>query len=404
MTIEHFVNRKQELGFLERSFESGGFQFIPVYGRRRIGKTELVKQFSKEKKCIYYLADTLDEKTQLKFLSSAVGEFFNDFLLLENGFQDWYSFFKFLKIKSREIEDKLVVIIDEFPYLVRSNPAISSIFQKGIDEYLKDTNIFMIVLGSLIGMMEKEVLQYKAPLYGRRTGSIKLEEMSFFELKDFFPGKSIKELINIYTVCGVVPGYLEKYNIPGAFDDFLLRDVFNKGGFFYEEAEMVLRQDFYEPATYYSVLRAIALGKRKLSEIMNETGLEKSKISKYLKVLQDTMVIKREVPVTEQNPEKSKKGLFAIQDKYLNFWFRFVLGNKNYIELGRFDYIYDKVKQQITDYQGFVFEDICSQYLLRNVEKYHFHRLGRWWEKDEEIDLARKEEKLELISLEDMFE
>jgi AAA+ ATPase superfamily predicted ATPase len=383
-----FINRQNELEFLEKAYNSKGFQFIPIYGRRRIGKTELVKQFIKNKKAFYYLADTLDEKTQLKILSKNVGDFFDDFLLKEQGFRDWYSLFKFLKIKSDETNDKIVVIIDEFPYLVKANSAISSIFQKGIDEYLKYTDIFLVLMGSLIGMMEKEVLNYKAPLYGRRTGSLKLEEMSFFELKDFFPGKSIRELIDIYTVCGVVPGYLEKYNTSESFDDFLLKNVFNKGGFFYEEAEMVLRQDFYEPGTYYSILRAISLGNRKLSEIMSETGLEKSKISKYLKVLKDAMIIKREVPVTEKNPEKSKKGLFTIKDKYLNFWFRFVLGNKNYIEIGRFDYIFGKIKQQVKDYQGIVFEDICRQYLLRNIGKYEFHQLDRWWEKEEEIDLA----------------
>jgi AAA+ ATPase superfamily predicted ATPase len=383
-----FINRQKELEFLEKAHASKGFQFVPIYGRRRIGKTELVKQFSKDKKAFYYLADTLDEKTQLKILGNNVGDLFDDFLVREQGFRDWYSFFKFLKVKSDESDDKLVVIIDEFPYLVKANPAISSIFQKGIDEYLKYTNIFLILMGSLIGMMEKEVLNYKAPLYGRRTGSLKLEEMSFFEVKDFFPGESIRELVNIYTVCGVVPGYLEKYTGSESFDDFLLKNVFNKGGFFYEEAEMVLRQDFYEPGTYYSILRAVALGNRKLGEIMSETGLEKSKISKYLKVLKDAMIIKRDVPVTEKNPEKSKRGLFSIKDKYLNFWFRFVLGNKNYIEIGRFDYIFSKVKQQITDYQGVVFEDICRQYLLRNIGKYEFHRLERWWEKEEEIDLV----------------
>lgn len=121
---------------------------------------------------------------------------------------------------------------------------------------------------------------------------------------------------------------------------------------------------------------------------MSETGLEKSKISKYLKVLKDASIIKREIPVTEKVPEKSKKGLFSIKDKYLNFWFRFVLGNKNYIEIGRFGYIFPKIKQQIADYRGFVFEDICRQYLLRNLEKYEFHQLDKWWEKEEEIDLV----------------
>jgi AAA+ ATPase superfamily predicted ATPase len=155
-----FINRQNELEFLEKAYNSKGFQFIPIYGRRRIGKTELVKQFLKNKKAFYYLADTLEEKTQLKILGENAGDFFDDFLLKEQGFRDWYSLFKFLKMKSDETNDKIVVIIDEFPYLVKANSAISSIFQKGIDEYLKYTDIFLVIMGSLIGMMEKEVLNY----------------------------------------------------------------------------------------------------------------------------------------------------------------------------------------------------------------------------------------------------
>ncbi|NIM14062.1 MAG: AAA family ATPase [Candidatus Aminicenantes bacterium] len=392
--MNKFINRIAELEFLESIYASSGFQFVPIYGRRRIGKTELVKEFLKNKKGIYYLADTLAEKDQLVFLGKSVGEFFDDMILKEQGFNDWYSFFKYLKLKTPalKMKEKLVVVIDEFPYLARTNSAISSVFQKGIDDYLKETDIFLILLGSSIGMMEKEVLNYKAPLYGRRTGSLKVEEMPFFEIKDFFPDKSCEELLDIYTVCGMVPGYMSRYEDVENFDDFLLKKVFKKGSFFYEESEMILREDFYEPKTYYSILRAISLGRRKLNEIMGETGLEKSKISKYLKTLQDLLVVGREVPVTEKNPEKSKKGLFFIRDKYLNFWFRFVLGNKSYIEIDRFRPRFDKVKQQIKDHQGFLFEDVCRQYLLGHVDRYEFQTIGRWWEREDEIDLVAVDE------------
>lgn len=386
--MKKFVNRHRELAFMERMYAESGFQFLPVYGRRRIGKTELMKKFLEGKEGIYYLADTLDEKDQLAMLGRMIGEFFNDLILEEQGFPEWYSFFKYLAARSDRLKEKLVVIIDEFPYLASANPSISSIFQKGIDEYLRGANIFLVLLGSSIGMMEKEVLNYKAPLYGRRTGSLKVEEMSFFELRDFFPKKTGQELMDIYTVCGVVPGYLNKYREGESLDEFLEEKVFARGSFFYEEAEMVLREDFYEPRTYYSILRAIALGRRRLSEIMDETGLEKSKISKYLKVLQDLLVVEREVPVTEKNYEKSKKGLFTIRDKYLNFWFRFILINRNYIEIDRFAKKYPEVKEKIVDYQGGLFEDVCKQFLLDRVDEYGFNLIGRWWDKSEEIDLV----------------
>ncbi|MEJ5228158.1 ATP-binding protein, partial [Thermodesulfovibrio sp.] len=161
-----FINRKNELESLNRLYSKEGFQFVPIYGRRRVGKTRLIQEFIKDKPAIYYLADAVSEREQLKNLGKEVGIFFRDQILTEAGFKDWYQFFRYLKEKSK---DRLILVIDEFPYLVNSNPAISSIFQKGIDQYLKDTQIFLILMGSSIGMMEKEVLHYKAPLYGRRT-------------------------------------------------------------------------------------------------------------------------------------------------------------------------------------------------------------------------------------------
>jgi uncharacterized protein len=187
-----FINRKAELSILERDYKAKAFQFIPVYGRRRIGKTRLIQEFIHGKEAIYFLADSVSESEQLKSLGRTIGEYFGDTILRDAGFKDWYQLFSYLKEKRRK---RLVFVIDEFPYLVNSNPAISSIFQKGIDEYLKETVLFLILMGSSIGMMEKEVLYYKAPLYGRRTGSLEVREMDFHALREFFPSKEFDDLV-----------------------------------------------------------------------------------------------------------------------------------------------------------------------------------------------------------------
>ena len=179
-----FVNRKEELQALEALYRAKGFQFAPLYGRRRIGKTRLIQEFIKDKQALYFLADRSSEIAQLKNLGRFVGEHFHDSILTESGFRDWYQFFRYLREKAGR---RLIVVIDEFPYLVNANHAISSIFQKGIDEFLKGSGVFLVLMGSSIGMMEKEVLFYKAPLYGRRTGQLETREMPFSALSGFLP-------------------------------------------------------------------------------------------------------------------------------------------------------------------------------------------------------------------------
>jgi len=151
-----FVNRHEELAFLNRYSNESGFQFVPLYGRRRVGKTRLVQEFLHGKRAVYFMADSVSEREQLKNLGREVGELFCDIILVESGFRDWQQFFAYISEKSRS--ERMVLVIDEFPYLVYSNSAISTIFQKGIDTRLKETNVFLVLMGSSIGMMEQEVL------------------------------------------------------------------------------------------------------------------------------------------------------------------------------------------------------------------------------------------------------
>ncbi|MBI5327025.1 MAG: ATP-binding protein [Deltaproteobacteria bacterium] len=391
-----FVNRKDELESLYRFYKGEGFQFIPVYGRRRIGKTRLIQEFIKDKPVIYFLADSVAENEQLRNLGREVGIFFNDPFLAETGFKDWYQFFDYLK---RHCKKRMLLVIDEFPYLVNSNKAISTIFQKGIDQYLKDTKIFLILMGSSIGMMEKEVLFYKAPLYGRRSGTLELREMGFASLKEFFPNKVTDELISIYGVTGAIPAYLEKLN-PG-------KDIFrnveelilDRGTFLYNEVEYLLREELREPRNYFVILRSIAQGKRKLSEIINDTGFEKSLLSRYLEILQSLRFIEKEVPVTEKYPEKSKLGLYKFHDRFFEFWFKYVFPNRGRLEIGKANEVLRMIKETFKQHLSFVFEDVCKEHcveLLRDG-KIRFTSIGRWWHKNEEIDIvALNEENREI--------
>lgn len=391
-----FVDRKAELESLGRFYKEERFQFIPIYGRRRVGKTRLVQEFMKDKPAIYFLADSVAEQEQLKNLGREVGGFFNDTILVDSGFKDWYQFFEYLK---KNAKGRLLFIIDEFPYLVNANKAISSIFQKGIDQYLKGTEVFIILMGSSIGMMEREVLFYKAPLYGRRTGAMEVREMEFASLKEFFPKKNNEELVSIYGVTGAVPAYLEKINPEKDIFHNIEELILDKGTFLYNEVEYLLREELREPRNYFVILRSIAQGKRKLSEIINDTGFEKSLLSRYIEILRGLRFVEKEVPVTEKYPEKSKLGLYKIHDRFFEFWFKYVFPNRGRVEIGRSKEVLRTIRETFDQHLSYVFEDVCKERCLELMreDRISFTSIGRWWHRNEEIDIvALDEEKREI--------
>lgn len=382
-----FVNREAELDILNGFYKKSGFQFVPVYGRRRIGKTRLIQEFIKDKPAIYFLADSVAEGEQLRNVGREAGNFFGDNFLSETGFKNWYQFFEYM---SKKVKKRTILVIDEFPYLVNSNKAISSIFQKGIDEYLKNTNLFLVLMGSSVGMMEREVLFYKAPLYGRRTGSLELKEMRFNSLKAFFPKKKVDELVPIYGVFGAIPAYLEKINPENDIFRNIEELILNRGTFLYNEVEYLLREELREPRNYFVILRSMSQGRRKLSEIINDTGYEKSLLSRYFEILQNLGLVEKEVPVTERRPEKSKLGLYRIHDRFFEFWFKYIFPNRGRIEIGESDSVIRIIKENFDMHVSRAFEDACREHCfgLMREGRIRFNSVGKWWQKNEEIDIV----------------
>ena len=386
-----FVDRKAELATLERAYQEPGFQFIPVYGRRRVGKTRLVQEFIRGKEVIYFLADRIAEGEQLRGLGQMVGDYFQDPILKDVGFRDWQQFFRYQKDKSA---GRVVLVLDEFPYLVRSNKAVSSIFQKGIDEHLRQTAVFLVLMGSSIGMMEKEVLFYKAPLYGRRTGSLEVRGMPFQSLYEWFPGRPFDDLMAVYTVFGMIPAYLEKVKIDWDIFENIRRLILEKGTFFSSEVEYVLMEELREPRNYFALLKAISQGKQKISEVINETGFEKSHVSRYADILKGLGFLRKEVPVTEKSPEKSKQGRYSIEDRFFAFWFKYVLPHKSRLEIGKTDYVAGLIRQGLEQDISLAYEAVCRDICLGLMaeDRMQFTTIGRWWSRNHEIDLVALDE------------
>lgn len=283
--------------------------------------------------------------------------------------------------------------MDEFQYLGKSNPAFPSVFQRIWEEILKDKSVMVILCGSLISMMESQTLAYGSPLYGRRTAQIRLKQIPFAYYHEFFPAKNRLEQIEMYAVTGGVPKYIELFSESKDIYHAIEKCVLNRSVYLYDEPHFLLQQEVSEVGSYFSIIKAIAAGNRKLSAISSALEIKATNLSKYLKTLIDLDILEREVPITEENPEKSKKGLYKIKDNYLRFWFLFVYPNRSFIESGHSPIVMDKIRKGlVSSHIAFVYEDVCRERMwefnMDGTWPFHFSKIGRYWDAKTEIDIA----------------
>ena len=389
--MRRFVDREREMATLQSEYERDGSALVVLYGRRRVGKTTLISEFIKNKKALFFLASEESESQNRLAFQEKAADFLNSDLLKNVEVKSWDVLFR--AIMDTHFDSKPVIVLDEFQYLGKSNPAFPSVFQRIWEEILKDRQVMVILCGSLISMMQSQTLAYDSPLYGRRTAQIRLKQIPFAYYHQFFPDKSRKELIEMYAVTGGVPKYIELFSQSNDIYSAIETCVLNRSGYLYDEPHFLLQQEVSEVGSYFSIIKAIAAGNTKLSAIAGVLEVKSTSLTKYLKTLIDLDILEREVPVTEDSPEKSKKGLYKIKDNYLRFWFAFVYPNMSFIESGHGRIVMDKIRKSLVrNHIAFVYEDICKERMweinAEGVWPFYFSKLGRYWDSKEEIDIA----------------
>jgi AAA+ ATPase superfamily predicted ATPase len=267
----------------------------------------------------------------------------------------------------------------------------------------------MILMGSSISMMERGVLSHKSPLYGRRTGQLLLPPLDFKNARKFFPAKSLKEQVELYSILGGTPAYLLQFSGDRSQLDNVRRNVLRKDAFLYDEVEFVLREELKEPRLYFTILKEIASGRTKVNELSQATGLERNVLSRYLSILENLRIIRRDIPVTEKHPHKSRRGLYKIEDDYFRFWFEFVFPNRSSIEKGEIDSVIAKIERSLNRFVGQAFEDVCRQMLWELLRQkrapFAFTKVGKWWRREDEIDVvALNDETKEILFAECKWE
>ena len=386
-----FIDRTPELSTLKSEYDKKGAGLIVIYGRRRVGKTTLIREFLKNKQHLYFLADKQVETELIGRLRNSISDYLKDPHLLEIEFKTWDSLFDYW-VRHADFSQKVVFVVDEFQYLASVNNAFPTIFQRVWDDKLKERNILVILCGSLINMMYSTTLSYSSPLYGRRTGQIKLDPVSFKYFHNFFPHVSDEKLVELYGVIGGIPKYIEIFNPQKNVFENIREHILEKKGYLYAEPRFILSDEVSETTTYFSILKTIASGQHKMGNIASRLMTSTQNLTGYFNMLIDLGILERRVPVTEAMPEKSKMGLYFIKDNFFRFWFRYVFANQNYLEMENTDYVFRKVKDEFDEFVSLTFEDIAAniffeQKAIRSLP-FEPEKWGRWWDRKNEIDLV----------------
>ena len=381
-----FFGRKNELSYLKKMYESNKAEFITLYGRRRIGKTELLNEFAKDKNTIFYSAKECTDYEQLSSFSEKV-------LKTEAKFKGWEE--AFLHLKKMISNTKLVLILDEFPYIVNGNNSIPSILQNLWDHELKNLNIMIVLCGSSMSFIEKKVLSEKNPLYGRMTGVYRLEELNIYEVAEYYTNYSNADILKAYSILGGVPYYFMQFDVNTSIENNIKDAILDKGRILYNEVEFLIKQEMREPQVYYTVIEKIAMGNTKLNDIYNKTLIDKNKLMVYIKNLIDLNLIVKEYPVTEKLKAKTNlhSGIYKLANNYFKFYFSYVFPNISDLEQHDIDGVYNyEIAPSLNKYVSYSFEELCLQYinLLKYKDELPFRlkNVGRWWDKNTEIDIV----------------
>lgn len=381
-----FVGRENELRTLEEAYRHPGFQMVVVYGRRRVGKTTLLDRFAKGKPTIYFTAQEESATTNLRRFSRLTYQRFG-VPVTAGAFPSWLDALQYVAGEAAKLDEPLLVILDELPYAAVAEPSLASELQIAIDHSFRKTNATIVLCGSNEGFMESEVLGSKSPLYGRRTAQIRLRPLDCRDASSMLPGISPEEAVRYYTTLGGTPYYVEQVDPSQTYEENVARLLFSTSGLLYEEPAMLLRQELREPALYNSVLSAVAHGMTTPKAIAERAGIERTSISKYLRVLTDLGILERRIPFGSGSGI-TRRASYAVADPFFAFWYRFVGPNVGAIELGAGAAVARDVAmgQALPTYEGAQFERVCMEWLARSNAAGSLPFLatsfGRWWGTD----------------------
>jgi hypothetical protein len=328
-----FIGREGESRVLAELADSGKPELFVLFGRRRVGKTELLQRFCRGRRAVYFLAAQVREKDSLRAFRDALVECLDDPIAGSVEFADWTAAFQFLSERAKE--ERLVVVLDEFPYLCEASPGLPSEIQRFWDTRGKRSKLMLVLCGSQISFMEEEVLAERSPLFGRRTAQRRLEPLAPTDALAFFPNWKLADRVLAYSILGGMPAYLGRFDDSRSVQENLMRECLRPEGYLFDEVQFLLRSELSNPATYNSILAAIARGVDKVGDIALAVGVDTTHANKYLSTMRELRLVERDVPLTDPDPLRSRRGTYRIADRFIAFHFRHVQPHVSLIQAGR---------------------------------------------------------------------
>lgn len=386
------LDREDAWARLVDLWEDPGGQLVFAHGRRRVGKSWLLQRFVRGTGGLYYQARRGTRREQLGRMTRVAGEHFGDPALARGadlpGWEDLFAY-----ITDRTEGERFLFVIDEFPYLAQEDPGLTSVLQALWDQRWKEGSFKLLLCGSHITFMQR-LEEHDQPLHGRRTARLKLSPFSYRDVGEFVPGYDARDRLRTYGIFGGVPGHLDRLDPGRTVGENVCDLVLDPSGLLHDEATHLLDGFAGQSDVYYSVLFAIGTGAHTWGEITDRVERSEGSMWPVIQWLQDMELVEREVPVTKDQPQKSKLSQYRITDPYLRFWHAFVqplyasgaLGVADPAALWR-----ERIEPELDTYMGGVFEDACRAFAARSPEfPVQPLRVGRWWSRasDHEVDVV----------------
>ena len=392
-----FAGRERELDELRKLYKTKTYQMVIIYGRRRVGKSTLIAQFTRDKRAVFFTAAETDSKRNLEAFSRAIMKLRG---VRGASFSGWEQAFDEIASMAKK---PLILVIDEYPYLAQAERSISSVLQYYCDTAFRNIPLMIILCGSSMSFMENQVLGYQSPIYGRRTAQMKIEPFNYRDSAAFVTRYRITDKALVYGITGGIPKYLELFDDTLSVKQNIIRLFLSTAGFLYEEPSNLLKQELREPVKYNLIIEAVAKGSSRLNEIATKTGLETSAVSNYITSLISLGIMRKEMALTEE--KNRKKTLYALSDAMFIFWYRYVLGNEFAIQTYDAESLYDhEIEPDLSRFMGKIFETMCCEYLsaLNSCEDsglpFKIRQMGRWWGAN---PITRTEEEIDIVGIND---
>lgn len=401
------IGREDELQFLEDKYKSADSQIVVLYGKRRLGKTAILREFCEDKTHIFYSCTKSVHYTQLKLFSECLKSKIAPNSRIFKPFNSWQEAFENLAALPCSPREKKLVIIDEFHLMFESHEQMPFVLQHVWEETLRKKNIMIILCSSLTIFVEKIVLNQSNPFLKYVTGVLKLNKLSFFDAVKFFPNYSVHDKITAYAVFGGTPYYLSQMDPNLSLSENIVKKILTRSTILYHEVDTMIRSDIRESANLNPIVHAIASGSVNVKEIYEKTADDRNRISMYIKTLMDMDIVMRENMLSavagEDDPQR---GTYIVADNFICFWYAFVYPNFSALESGDPQAVFDNViSPELDKYTARIFDDICRQYLIRENEKgnlpFTFSRIGQWRDFSSDLDVMATDDKKDFILIGD---